>query len=68
MSKEAFAWGLVIELCGPNNNVLKLLPPLIIEESDLQEGLDILDRSVRSVLDQSVGSRPPGSLRTDQVT
>lgn len=49
VSKAAFAKGLVIELCGPRNNVLKLLPPLVIEESDLLEGLDIFEQSVRSV-------------------
>ena len=49
VSKVAFGKGLVIELCGPRSNVLKLLPPLVIEESDLQEGLDIFEQSVRSV-------------------
>jgi len=67
VSKEAFAQGLVMELCGPRNNVLKLLPPLVIEESELQEGLDILEGSIRSVVvDQSVISRPPGS-RADRA-
>lgn len=50
VSREAFSQGLVIELCGPMNNVLKLLPPLVIEASDLEEGLDILVRSIQSVL------------------
>ncbi len=50
VSREAFSKGLLIELCGPMHNVLKLLPPLVIEDSDLEEGLDILERSIQSVL------------------
>ncbi len=48
--RHAFAGGLIIELCGPGNNVLKLLPPLVIEADELDEGLSILERSLRSAL------------------
>jgi diaminobutyrate-2-oxoglutarate transaminase len=53
VSREAFAKGLVIELCGPMSNVLKLLPPLVIEDSELEEGLDILEQSLGSVLNRA---------------
>ncbi|AKG52727.1 diaminobutyrate-pyruvate aminotransferase [Dehalogenimonas sp. WBC-2] len=50
VSKEAFSRGLVIELAGANDDVLKLLPPLIIEEELLKKGIDIIDQSIEVVL------------------
>ena len=50
ISAEAFRNGLVIETSGATDQVLKLLPPLTIQESRLREGLDILERSVAAVL------------------
>lgn len=49
VSQAAFQAGLIVELCGPHDNVLKLLPPLNIDMGTLQEGLDILARAVESV-------------------
>ena len=46
ISAEAFRNGLVIETSGATDQVLKLLPPLTIEDAQLRQGLDILDRSV----------------------
>jgi diaminobutyrate-2-oxoglutarate transaminase len=37
---------LLVECCGPNNEVLKLLPPLTIPEDALERGLDILAKAV----------------------
>jgi diaminobutyrate-2-oxoglutarate transaminase len=42
----AFQRGLVIEPVGPNDEVLKILPPLVIEESELRQGLDILEEAL----------------------
>jgi diaminobutyrate-2-oxoglutarate transaminase len=50
ISAEAFRNGLVIETSGATDQVLKLLPPLTIQESRLREGLDILERSVATGL------------------
>jgi diaminobutyrate-2-oxoglutarate transaminase len=50
IAKRAFSEGLVIELCGPKNNVLKLLPPLVIEDGELDEGMGLLKKSIQSVL------------------
>jgi diaminobutyrate-2-oxoglutarate transaminase len=50
ISAEAFRNGLVIETSGATDQVLKLLPPLTIQESRLREGLDILERSVAAGL------------------
>ncbi len=50
LSAEAFDQGLIIELAGAEDDVLKLLPPLVIEDEVLNEGLDIIDSAVSAVL------------------
>ncbi|MFI5671949.1 diaminobutyrate--2-oxoglutarate transaminase [Streptomyces sp. NPDC051704] len=45
--RRAFEHGLLIETSGPEGEVVKLLPPLAIATDELDEGLDILARSVR---------------------
>ena len=34
--------GLIVLLCGPEENVLRLIPPLTITGDEFEEGLDIL--------------------------
>jgi len=46
VSKECFDRNLIIELSGAKDNVLKLLPPLVIEEDLLIKGLDIIEESI----------------------
>ncbi len=50
IAETAFRDGLVLETCGADDEVLKVAPPLTIDEAGLDEGLDILERVVRSVL------------------
>jgi diaminobutyrate-2-oxoglutarate transaminase len=50
ISRAAFERGLVVETAGPYDEVLKLLPPLVIEPGLLDAGLDILEESVEAVL------------------
>ncbi len=50
ISQEAFQRGLIIETAGPNDEVLKVLPPLTISDSGLQQGLEILSQCMDSVL------------------
>ena len=45
-----FDRGLIAECCGRNGNVLKLMPPLIIEEDLLRKGLAILKEAMTAVL------------------
>lgn len=47
---EAFKRGLIIETSGPNDEVVKFLPPLIIDEDGLKDGLEILEESMKHVL------------------
>jgi diaminobutyrate-2-oxoglutarate transaminase len=44
--KAAFDSGLIVELCGAADTVVKILPPLTIETQVLDEGLTILDHVV----------------------
>ena len=45
-----FKNGLIVERVGRDNNVLKLMPPLVIEDELLYKGLDILKNSLKEVL------------------
>jgi diaminobutyrate-2-oxoglutarate transaminase len=54
----AFRHGLLIEAVGPRDNVLKLLPPLVITEAELLEGLDILDGVLAETLNAGVEREP----------
>ncbi len=47
---ECFGRGLVIELAGRHDSVLKLMPALTIEDDVLMEGLNIIKESVAKVL------------------
>ncbi|MDH5721087.1 MAG: diaminobutyrate--2-oxoglutarate transaminase [Spirochaetia bacterium] len=50
ISKMAFENGLIIETAGSNGEVVKFLPPLIIEEDLLREGLKIIDMVIASYM------------------
>jgi len=45
-----FRNGLIAERVGRDNNVLKLMPPLVIEDDVLMRGLQILKASVQEIL------------------
>jgi len=53
VSREAFSRGLIIESCGARDSVIKILPPLTIDESVLNHGLGILQASINAVRDCS---------------
>lgn len=48
VASAAFDRGLLVETAGPADEVVKLLPPLTIEENDLEDGLAILTEAVRA--------------------
>jgi len=50
IAKRAFAKGMIIETCGPNDEAIKTLCPLTITDEELNEGLDIIEDSVREVV------------------
>jgi len=52
VSRTAFDRGLLIETAGPQDEVLKLLPPLTIPRDALERGLGIIRESIHAVLGQ----------------
>lgn len=50
ISKKAFKSGLIVERAGRNNTVVKIMPPLVIDDSTLNKGLNILKETIKNVL------------------
>ena len=50
ISRLAFGQGLIIERCGSEDQVLKLIPPLTISEVELGQGLAILEAVALPIL------------------
>jgi diaminobutyrate-2-oxoglutarate transaminase len=50
ISEASFKRQLVIETCGSEDQVVKFIPPLIIDEETLNKGLDIFEQAVGEVL------------------
>lgn len=50
VSRKCFENGLVIELAGRKDCVLKLMPTLVINDEDLMHGLNIIIESIKDVL------------------
>jgi diaminobutyrate-2-oxoglutarate transaminase len=49
-ARLAFDRGLIIETAGAQDQVLKLLPPLLVTDSELETGLDIIEECVERAL------------------
>jgi diaminobutyrate-2-oxoglutarate transaminase len=52
VAEEAFKRGLLMETAGPDDEVLKFLPPLIIEEEQLRAGLEIVDQCLEAIMEK----------------
>lgn len=50
------AAGVLTLTCGTHGNVIRLLPPLVIEPAVLDTGLEILSRSIRSIAAEEVAA------------
>lgn len=48
VQRYAFDHGVIVELCGRHDEVLKILPPLIIDIARLEVGLDVLRAALRA--------------------
>jgi 4-aminobutyrate aminotransferase/(S)-3-amino-2-methylpropionate transaminase len=44
--EECYREGVIVLKAGTYDNVIRLLPPLTIDESLFEEGLDVLDKAV----------------------
>ncbi len=47
--RAAFERGVIVETAGPDDEVVKLLPPLTIDDAHLKKGLDVIEESVALV-------------------
>ncbi|NLC71481.1 MAG: diaminobutyrate--2-oxoglutarate transaminase [Desulfuromonadaceae bacterium] len=52
VSMKCFEKGLIIELAGAEDQVVKFLPPLTIAEEDLQEGINIFEEAVKELVQE----------------
>lgn len=52
--KECFENGLILERAGRENSVVKIMPPLTIDEETLLRGLNILNSSIKKILTQKI--------------
>jgi 4-aminobutyrate aminotransferase/(S)-3-amino-2-methylpropionate transaminase len=48
VSAKALEEGVILLTCGTYGNVIRLLPPLVISDELLADGLDVLERAVRA--------------------
>jgi diaminobutyrate-2-oxoglutarate transaminase len=60
--QESFNNGLIIETAGADGHVVKFLAPLVIDESQLKDGLEILNRAFET----QIGSGDASSQTTSQ--
>lgn len=61
ISKKCFGRDLIIETAGPDDEVLKLMPPLVIDRQDLEKGLDIIEQALPEALAElGVSTRAAG--------
>jgi diaminobutyrate-2-oxoglutarate transaminase len=49
VSSAAFERGLLVETAGPKDEVIKLLPPLTVTDSEIDQGLALLADAVQTV-------------------
>lgn len=64
VTAKAFADGLIIERCGPHDEVIKFLMPLTTTEAELAEGIDILEQALAHVYGRGLR----GVEREDSLT
>jgi diaminobutyrate-2-oxoglutarate transaminase len=53
ITRVAFERGLLLETSGPESEVVKLFPPINIEQDQLEEGLEIFAGAVDSVVEHA---------------
>ncbi|MFD1066580.1 diaminobutyrate--2-oxoglutarate transaminase [Oceanobacillus locisalsi] len=49
ITQKAFEKGLIIETSGADDDVIKLLPPLIIDAEGIEKGISILEESIKEI-------------------
>jgi diaminobutyrate-2-oxoglutarate transaminase len=67
VTAAAFDLGLVVETAGPEDEVVKLLPPLVIDDAQLRHGLDLLAEAVNRVVDRAGAELLAASAAAQEV-
>ena len=57
VTARAFARGLIIERCGPHDEVIKCMMPLTISRTEMQQGLDILELALELEFNRAAARR-----------
>ena len=52
IAAECFKHHLILETAGADDNVIKVMPPLISPDDDIEKGLDTLEQAIHTVLDK----------------
>lgn len=65
ISRAAFRRGLIVETAGPRDEVLKLLPPLVIEDAALERGLDVIASSMEEAVAGLLETERPETERPE---
>ncbi|WP_166238285.1 diaminobutyrate--2-oxoglutarate transaminase [Paenibacillus turpanensis] len=52
---QAFARGLIMETSGPSSEVMKIMPPLTIDDAGLEKGFAIIEQSIKAALEEETG-------------
>lgn len=52
VSSAAFDRGLLIETSGPHDEVVKLLPPLVVDDAAIDQAMTVLDEATEAVIDR----------------
>src|SRR5699024_4190489 len=47
---ESFKRGLLLVTSGPNDEVFKIKPPLIIDKDGLKKGFDIIEETIKTIV------------------
>ncbi|MGH3632817.1 diaminobutyrate--2-oxoglutarate transaminase [Mycobacterium sp.] len=61
--QEAFGKGLLLETSGAESEVVKLMPPLVIDDAELNHGLAIMTESIEAVTARELVGATGGSAR-----
>jgi 4-aminobutyrate aminotransferase/(S)-3-amino-2-methylpropionate transaminase len=48
VASQCHSEGVLVLICGTYNNVVRLLPPLVISQELLSEGLDVLEHGIKA--------------------
>jgi diaminobutyrate-2-oxoglutarate transaminase len=61
--REAFGRGLLLETSGAQGEVVKLMPPLLIDDAELDQGLQIVAESIEAVISRELVGATGGGAR-----